>query len=230
MKLFYLELDFNEYTIYLTFDRFESMTIDENLQVCTSETVRGKNKTFNAYVKPKNITLSGKFNDIVGTNLELRYIEKVAKSNSINPHKKYYVWEEVSKINTLAGKDKASKLNHLFESLIEDTRLLNVKTFYKTYENFVLTGFDLVYTNNNTISVTLNLQEMLLEGLNEYNVETLTYAMIEEANRKAYEQTISNIKKIVSKVIDFLFNLSDYVFKKSTDEVKDQGGTYVSGE
>lgn len=202
MKLVYLDLDFNEYIVRITFDKLDSIDIEDSLQVCTSETIRGKNKTFNAYPKPTAITINGKFSDIKSNNIEIIKLNTTADSKVV---------EELIGINNLIGKNKSSRLNALFESMIEDTRLLNVKMFYDTYENYVITSFNLNYSNNNTINVTLNLQEMLFRDLNTYTDIEVPYKIQEQLDSYKFKDLIKDIKEkekeLVNAVKDLFKNL-----------------------
>lgn len=202
MKLVYLDLDFNDYIVRITFDKLDSIDIEDSLQVCTSETIRGKNKTFNAYPKPTAITISGKFSDIKSNNIEIIKLNTTADSKVV---------EELIGINNLIGKNKSSRLNALFESMIEDTRLLNVKMFYDTYENYVITSFNLNYSNNNTINVTLNLQEMLFRDLNNYTDIEVPYKIQDQLDSYTFKDLIKDIKEkekeLVNAVKDLFKNL-----------------------
>lgn len=160
-------VDTSEYTsnkIELTFDKLDSISIDENLQVCVAETIRGKNKTFNAYLQPKEFSISGSFSDRVTT--DINYDPPVENAD----------W--------LIGKKKSEYLNRLFTSLVESTILVNVNTFFKTYENCVITSFNLVYSDSSTIEVELNLKEVLLRDLTSYEKEeNVTFSMLEKLTK-----------------------------------------------
>ena len=110
MRIVSLVLDYNEYTINVYFDKLDSLKIKKSLQVCTSETIRGKNKTFNAYLKPTTITLSGKFSDKVSTNVEVVYKEDIYSSNGLLDKTL-----DIQKINTYVGKNKSNILFSLFD-------------------------------------------------------------------------------------------------------------------
>lgn len=198
MKLVYLDLDFNDYIVRITFDKLDSVDIEDSLQVCTSETIRGKNKTFNAYPKPTTISISGKFSDIKSSNIEIIKTKNTENSKDV---------EEIVGINNLIGKNKSSRLNALFESMVEDTRLLNVKMFYDTYENYIISSFNLNYTNNNTINVTLNLQEMLFRDLNNYTDIEVPYKIQEQLDAFTFENIIDGVITVVNKIKDFLKGL-----------------------
>ena len=222
MKLVYLELDFNDYLINLTFDKLDSMAIDETLNVCTTETVRGKNKTFNAYLKPIGFTISGKFSDHVSNNIEIVRRDKTIVGDT-------YVYHDVTVINSLVGKDKSAKLNDLFDSMIEDTRLLNIKTFYKTYDNYIINNFNLVYLNNNTISVDLTLQEVLLRDLNEYTSIPVPYQLIEKIKREQVIAVVEKVVDIVASLVDTVANFFGSLkksFIRASEETESQGGHY----
>lgn len=194
MKLAYLEFnfryyppesdDYTDYTFRLSFDKLENMTIDENLQVCTAETIRGRNKTFNAYLKPKNITLSGQFGDYQTTNIEL-ISEKKDVDGSV---------KDILKINSLTGKDKSNYLNRLFTSMVNETRLVNVKTFYAVYENYIINNFNLTYIDNRVISVELTLQEMLLRNLQQSEYE-VPYQLVEDVDPEQAERLLNALKE-----------------------------------
>lgn len=203
MKLVYLDLDFNEYIVRITFDKLDSIDIEDSLQVCTSETIRGKNKTFNAYPKPTAITINGKFSDIKSNNIEIIKLNTTADSKVV---------EELIGINNLIGKNKSSRLNALFESMIEDTRLLNVKMFYDTYENYVITSFNLNYSNNNTINVTLNLQEMLFRDLNTYTDIEVPYKIQEQLDSYKFKDLIKDIKEKEKELVTAVKNLFKNLF------------------
>lgn len=231
MKLIYLEFDtrvysigennqvdkskYKDYIVRLTFDKLDSINIDENLQVCTSETIRGKNKTFNAYLKPKAFSISGQFSDRQSTNVEI--IEQQTDEETEE-------MKNLLTINTLTGRDKSKRLNDLFESLVEDTRLINLKLFYGNYENYVINDFSLSYTDNSVITVELKLQEILIRDLNQFDL--LSYQVTEILNKNNFlkmQYIIDNLTTI---------KYSDYYIKEGViknKDIEDYLDTYSQG-
>lgn len=198
MKLAYLNFDYLGSNVYLTFDKLESLTLDENLQVCTSETIRGKNKTFNAYLKPKTISITGEFDDFHSliNNVKLPAsvfgdIENEEDAEEKNK-KREAILTWYRNLNNLSGRAKSDTLNKLFTSMVNETILINIATFFKIYEDFVLINFNLSYTSNSTIKVELSFKEMLLRETGDELENYLTYKnLAEEYNA---EQEIKEIE------------------------------------
>lgn len=174
------------YEFKLKFDKLDSLTIDENLQVCTSETIRGRNKTFNAYKKPSNITISGKFSDLQTTNVEIT-------GNFPDEDQSGYI--VATKINPAVGKKKSDYLNKLFTLMTDNSLLVNVCTFYKTYEDYIITGFNLNYSSNSTINVELTLQEVLFRDLGK--TSGLSYKIVKELNDQEAEK-MNNLLELLN--------------------------------
>lgn len=185
----------NSYTITLNFDKINSISIKEDLQVCTADTIRGKNKTFNAYMQPKVITISGEFSDIKPLNVKI--VNNLKESNLIEE----LDLQEVSELNNksnLIGNNKSDWLTRLFNSMIDSTRLLSIKMFYKKYENYVISNFNLKYSYNNTIQVDLDLKEVLLNNLNTYEKELIPYSEIEKINEEQWVVLNNLINSLLS--------------------------------
>ena len=184
-------IGYDSYNVALTFDKIENLTIDENLQVCTSETIRGKNKTFNAFLKPKSITLSGKFSDFQSTKVFVT--GKMFNEDT-------YTYKPSDEDVIPKGENKSSQLNSILTELVDNTRLVTVITFYARYENFVITNFSLTYESNNVINVELTLQEILLKDLNAYQDQGQdTYALLEEISKEEAEQRQEVINRILGR-------------------------------
>ncbi len=226
---------FNKYAIFatLTFDKLDSINIEENLNVCTTETIRGKNKTFNAFLEPKSITINAKFDDHQSTNIELKgeYRGKYLRTTDVLKNEEVDIAinenynEGIDTINRVIGKEKSKKLEELFNSLVEETKLIDVKMFYKTYENYVLTGFNLSYDNNSVITVELTLQEVLLRHLQEGRQEQESlYTMVNELSEyesKKYQYILDNLngfKYYLPSEIEKAIGTAEYTYS--------QGGHY----
>lgn len=56
--------------------------------------------------------------------------------------------------------------------------------FYGNYENFVVNNFTINYTDSSTINIELNLQEILLRDLQNFEDIDIPYQMIEELSEE----------------------------------------------
>lgn len=190
-----------ETTVKLKFDKLDSINLDENLNVCTIETIRGKNKTFNAYLKPIEISIKGEFSSYVSTNMEIK--SEYGLDNHLNG---------IVEIDRLVGKDKFDKLNKWFSSAVESTLLINVVTFYKSYTDYVITNFNLTYSSNSTITVELTLQQILLRELQSYKESLVPYHLTEEVSREEALKLAYFISKISNNSTFFTYEeLQEYI-------------------
>lgn len=231
-----LKTNYSDLLVDVKFDKISSVNLDENLQVCTSETIRGKNKTFNAYLKPKIITISASFSDRQTTNI---HISGTKTTTGLVPRTIKLLWwdwetyvfetttENISRINKLTGQDKSKRLEELFNSMVEDSKLVNIKTFYGDYENYVLTGFNLTYSSASVIEVDLTFQEILLREASTI-IENL-YKVTEEVSEEEYLKTQYLIAVIKDNYIGNSTSWYKYIKRENIDEYIDtysQGGHY----
>lgn len=130
------------------FDLINKVSVDMNLTVCTSDTIRGRNKTDHAYPEQTKITISGAFGE--------------------------RAQEVLSKEFFNFGKYKLKNVQDLFLSFIKDTRLFYIYTRFKTYKNYVLTGCSFSYSDSaSSVSVDFTFVEALFRNNEALYSDTL---------------------------------------------------------
>lgn len=103
-------------------DKINKLTVDINLTVCSSDTIRGKNKTDHAYRNQNVISLSGSFSE--------RTVDQINKD--------FFRY----------GKNKLKNIQELFLSFLNDGRLFYIYSRFKTYKNYVLKSCSFSYSNS----------------------------------------------------------------------------------
>lgn len=188
----YIATNYNNKIVKIVFDKLNPTKVTSNTAVNTISVLRGRDKTFGTYRKPKTISISGSFSDRLDKNI---YIDDSPR--------------------TIKSDDKIKTLVNLFNSFIEDTRLFNIITFYKEYKNYTLTKFSVVYSYNSTIDVTLDFQEVMFRENDKiiYSIESDIYPresiseiiddMVHTENTKNYIESSKGIDVIGDISLEF---------------------------
>lgn len=130
------------------FDKIDKVSVDLSLTVCSSDTIRGKNKTDHAYRNQNIVNISGSFS------------ERVTKEIS----------EEFFKY----GSNKLKNIQDLFSSFLNDGRLFYIYTRLKTYKNYVLKGFSVTHNSSvSSMDVSMTFVEVMLKNNPELYLDTL---------------------------------------------------------
>ena len=120
-------------------DKIDKVDIDINLTVCSSDTVRGRNKTDHAYREQNIITISGSFSE--------RTVEDISST--------FFKF----------GKNKLKNIQELFLSFLNDGRLFYIYTRVKTYKNYVLKNCSFSYTDSvSSIKADFTFVEIMLRN------------------------------------------------------------------
>jgi hypothetical protein len=140
VSLFHTNFDTKETKeIKFAFDKIDKVNVDISLTVCSSDTVRGRNKTDHAYRNQNTISMSGFFSE--------RTVDQINST--------FFKF----------GTNKLKNLQELFLSFLKDGRLFYVCTRFKTYKNYVLKGCSFSYSNSvSSIKVDLTFVEVMFRN------------------------------------------------------------------
>lgn len=134
--------------IEFTFDHISKVGVDINLTVCSTDTVRGRNKTDHAYRTQNAISISGSFSE--------RAVDEI--------NAKFFRY----------GKNKLKNIQDLFLSFLNDGRLFYVYTRFKTYKNYALKGASFSYSESvSGMKVELSFVEVMFRNNPDLYVDTL---------------------------------------------------------
>lgn len=179
------------------FDLIKKVSVSIDLTVCTSDTIRGRNKTDHSYRNQNKITISGSFGE--------RAKEMLGKE--------FFNY----------GQFKIKNIQELFTSFVKDIRLFYIYTRFKTYKNYALTGSSFTYASSASgIDVELTFVEVMFRNNEDLYLDyidnnyrppilyspPLTDALIEREvpvkeivyqEKTVPEEKVSGDKKIVEK-------------------------------
>jgi hypothetical protein len=134
--------------IEFTLDHISKVGVDINLTVCSTDTVRGRNKTDHAYRNQNVISISGSFSERTVDEINSRFFRY--------------------------GKNKLKNIQDLFLCFLKDGRLFYVYTRFKTYKNYVLKGASFSYSESvSGMKVDLSFVEVMFRNNPDLYVDTL---------------------------------------------------------
>lgn len=178
--------------IKFAFDKIDKVDIDISLQVCTSDTVRGKNKTDHAYRKQNTISMSGTFSERTLDDLNSTFFK--------------------------FGTNKLKNVQELFLSFLNDSRLFYVYTRVKTYKNYVLKSCSFSLSSSvSSVEVTLGFVEVMLRNNEGLYLESYNYVIPQV--QVPYSPPLSDVTIEETILIDGLLSIEDvYTRTEVTEE------------